>query len=192
VDQFELDATNGEVLEMMRRLAAKGFDGLTSDECMAVVDFIAEFSATRDLSLRLLEPSFRKVVYAKEAKIDWKELVASQLHEIGQVAPAMPTFLMNARTYDVECMKQVLTDFPNNVGEQEKVWRMLTKRSRATFFRLKKLLVGQPATDAQAAAVNDSIVYGGCAAFGIPGSSSDLEPASNWQDTSLEAVPGGQ
>ena len=123
---------------MMRRLAAQGFDGLTSDECMAVVDFIAEFSATRELSLRLLEPSYRKVIYAKDAGVDWKELVASQLHEIGQTAAPTPMLMMNARTYDMECLKQVLQDFPGNVAEQEKVWRMLTKRSRATFFRLEE------------------------------------------------------
>ena len=41
---------------MMRQLAAQGFEGLSPDECQEVVDFIAEFSATRELSLRLLEP----------------------------------------------------------------------------------------------------------------------------------------
>ena len=51
---------------------------------MEVVDFIAEFSATRELSLRLLEPSFHKVIYAREAGVDWRQLVASQLHEIGR------------------------------------------------------------------------------------------------------------
>ena len=39
---------------MMRRLAAQGFEELTADECMEVVNFIAEFCATRELSLRLL------------------------------------------------------------------------------------------------------------------------------------------
>ena len=34
--------------------------------------------------------------------------------------------------------------------EQEKVWRMLTKRSRATFFRLKKTLTEAVETNAQA------------------------------------------
>ena len=126
-----------------------------------------EFSATRELSLRLLEPSYRKVIYAKDANVDWKELVASQLHEIGQTAAPPPTLMMNARTYDMECLKQVLQDFPNNVAEQEKVWRMLTKRSRATFFRLKKALAEQTTNNVQAAAMTDSVVYGACAASGI-------------------------
>ena len=83
VDQFELDATNEEVVQMMRRLAAQGFDGLTSDECMAVVDFVAGFAATRELSLRILEPSYRKVLYAKDAAVDWKELVEEVPQEHG-------------------------------------------------------------------------------------------------------------
>ena len=72
---------------MMRRLAAQGFEGkLTAEECQEVVDFVAEFSATRELSLRLLEPSLRKVLYAREEGVDWRQLVASQLHEIGKTA----------------------------------------------------------------------------------------------------------
>ena len=151
VDQFELSASNEEVLEMMRRLAAQGFEGkLTADECMEVVDFVAGFSATRELSLRLLEPSYRKVLYAREAEVDWRQLVASQLHEIGRTAAPK---VSDSRSHDMECLKQVLDDHPDNIAEQENAFRTLTRRSRATFFRLRKMLEkadGQPAT-AQAA-----------------------------------------
>ena len=138
VDQFELSASNEEVLVMLRQLAARGFDGqLTSDECQEVVDFIAEFSASRELSLRLLEPSFRKVIYAREAGVDWRQLVASQLHEIGKTAAPK---VSDSRAYDLDCLKQVVEDYPDSVAEQEAAWCMLTHRSRATFFRLKKSL----------------------------------------------------
>ena len=145
VDQFELTASNEEVLEMMRQLAAQGFEqSLTPDECQEVVDYIAGFSATRELSLRLLEPSFRKVVYARTAGVDWRELVASQLHEIGRTA--VPK-VSDSRTYDLECLRQVVEDYPDNVADQETAFRALTRRSRATFFRLKKAL-GDTATAA--------------------------------------------
>jgi hypothetical protein len=138
VDQFELSASNEEVLEMMRRLAAQGFEGkLTTDECMEVVNFIAEFSATRELSLRLLEPSLRKVVYARDEGVDWRQLVASQLHEIGKTAAPK---VSDSRSYDMECLKQILDDHPDSIADQEAAWRMLTRRSRATFFRLKRML----------------------------------------------------
>ena len=138
VDQFELSASNEEVLEMMRRLAAQGFEGkLTADECQEVVDFVAEFSATRELSLRLLEPSLRKVLYAREEGVDWRQLVASQLHEIGETAAPK---VSDSRSYDMECLKQILDDHPDSIADQEAAWRMLTRRSRATFFRLKRSL----------------------------------------------------
>jgi hypothetical protein len=138
VDQFELSASNEEVLEMMRRLAAQGFEGkLTADECMDVVDFVAEFSATRELSLRLLEPSYRKVLYAREEGVDWRQLVASQLHEIGRTAAPK---VSDAREYDMECLKQVLDEHPDSIADQESAFRTLTRRSRATFFRLKRML----------------------------------------------------
>jgi predicted AAA+ superfamily ATPase len=138
IDQFELNATNEEVLTMLRQLAAQGFeDKLTADECQEVVSFIAEFSANRELSLRLLEPSLRKVLYARAEAVDWRQLVASQLHEIGRTAAPK---VSDSRGYDLECLKQVLVDYPNSIAEQETAWCMLTRRSRATFFRLKKSL----------------------------------------------------
>ncbi len=151
VDQFELSASNEEVLEMMRRLAAQGFEGkLTADECQEVVDFVAEFSATRELSLRLLEPSLRKVLYAREEGVDWRQLVASQLHEIGKTAAPK---VSDSRSYDMECLEQILDDNPDSIADQEAAWRMLTRRSRATFFRLKRSLgmVGGQVGTAQAA-----------------------------------------
>ena len=104
---------------------------------MEVVDYIAEFSATRELSLRLLEPSLRKVIYAREAGVDWRQLVASQLHEIGRTAAPK---VSDSRTYDLECLRQVLQDCPDDAAEQEAAFRALTHRSRATFFRLKRAL----------------------------------------------------
>src|SRR5208282_692194 len=136
VDQFELNASNEEVLDLMRELASEGFEDLTPADCLQVVDYIAEFSATRELSLRLLEPSFRKVVYARNAGVDWRQLVASQLHEIGRTAVQR---VSESRSYDMECLRQVVEDY-GNVADQEAAFRTLTRRSRATFFRLKKAL----------------------------------------------------
>jgi hypothetical protein len=138
VDQYELTATNDEVLDLMRELAAEGFDGLTPGECMEVVDYIAEFSATRELSLRLLDPSLRKVLYARSEGADWRQLVASQLHEIGRTA--VPK-VSDSRIYDVECLRQVVDEYPDSVADQEAAFRTMTRRSRATFFRMKRALV---------------------------------------------------
>ena len=52
-DIYELSATNEEVLEFMRCVSANGFHGLTPDDCSMVIDFIAENSEDRQLSMRL-------------------------------------------------------------------------------------------------------------------------------------------
>ncbi len=150
VDQYELTATNDEVLDLMRELASEGFDGLTPDECMEVVDFISEFSATRELSLRLLDASLRKVLYARGEGADWRQLVASQLHEIGRTA--IPK-VSDSRIYDVECLRQVVEDYPDSVADQEVAFRTMTRRSRATFFRMKRMLgkTGTECTQTEAA-----------------------------------------
>jgi hypothetical protein len=136
VDVFELDATNDEVIEMMRRLAVEGFDGLTAAECLQVVDFVAEFSATRELSLRLLEPSYRKVIYARQSSVDWRDLVRSQLEQLG--SEDRERRASEAKAFEMACLDEVLKQFPESVVEQQKAWCEMTLRSRATFFRLKK------------------------------------------------------
>ena len=57
-DIFQLDATQEEVVELMRSIASAGYETLTPDDCMEVVDFIEQNGDDRAISLRLLEPSF--------------------------------------------------------------------------------------------------------------------------------------
>jgi hypothetical protein len=46
----------------------------------------------------------------------------------------------------MECLRQVLEDYPDSMADQETAFRALTRRSRATFFRLKRMLgEGNPA-----------------------------------------------
>ena len=51
----------------------------------------------------------------------------------------------------MECLKQVLDEHPDSMADQEAAFRTLTRRSRATFFRLRKMLgkvVGQATAQA--------------------------------------------
>ena len=76
IDVFRLDATNEEILELMRTLAARGFDSLSPEVCQEVVQFLARAGGERQLSMRLYEPSLKKVQYALENGIDWRDLRA--------------------------------------------------------------------------------------------------------------------
>ncbi len=60
VDVFHLSATNEDVIETMLLLAKKGYHDLTPEQCAEVVDFISESGGTRQLSMRLYEPSLQE------------------------------------------------------------------------------------------------------------------------------------
>lgn len=132
-DIFELSASNEEVIEMMRSLAAHGFNGITADECETVIDFVAEHSEDRQLSLRLLGPSLRKVKYAREAGIDWRPLVRSQLQTLGRKVEA--TKRLDNRGKDVRALEDAIRRHPESVAEQQAVWCRATGKSRASFYR---------------------------------------------------------
>jgi hypothetical protein len=132
-DIYQLEATNEEVIEMMRSVAAKGFQAITPDDAAMVIDYIAEHADDRQLSLRLLGPSLRKLKYARESGIDWRPLVKSQLQTLGKKNDASKR--LDNRTKDYRALEQVIRRFPESVADQQTEWSRLTKKSRASFFR---------------------------------------------------------
>jgi len=135
VDVFELSATNEEIIEQMRHLADRGYGSMTSQQCHDVVDFIEDSGGTRQLSMRLFEPSMRKVLYANEAEIDWRDLVRCQLDQMG-LDHNVPK--ADGQGQDLRILHQALQVFPNSVKAQEEFWCKATGKSRASFFRVKK------------------------------------------------------
>lgn len=132
-DIFELSATNDEVIEMMRRVSANGFNGISPDLAAEVIDFIGENSDDRQLSLRLLGPSLRKVGYARQEGIDWRPLVLSQLQSLGRKLDA--TKRLDNKAKDVRLLENVLRKFPDSVNDQQAEWSRVTSKSRASFYR---------------------------------------------------------
>jgi hypothetical protein len=145
VDVFELAATNDEVLEQMRALAAAGYGTLTPEQCLEVVGFIERAGGTRQLTMRLYEPSMKKVEYALENGIAWRELVRSQLDQIG-AADGVPQPL-DTKGHDLRVMAQAIAAHPASVKMQEEFWCKGTGKSRASFFRTKKEYEKQRDTD---------------------------------------------
>lgn len=132
-DIFELSASNEEVIEMMRSLSSNGFNGITADECATVIDYIAKHSEDRQLSLRLLGPSLRKVRYAREAGIDWRPLVRSQLQTLGRRVEAAKR--LDNRGKDVRALEEAIRRHPDSIAEQQTAWCRATGKSRASFYR---------------------------------------------------------
>jgi hypothetical protein len=133
-DIFELSATQEEVVDLMRSIAREGYESLTSANCSEVVDFIDQNGDDRAISLRLLEPSFRKVVYARSEGLDWRPLVMAQLRSLGRKEDTSRRIA--ARVNEIRLLHQAMETHPGSVGEQQAFWSRATSKSRASFFRL--------------------------------------------------------
>ncbi|HMP02758.1 MAG TPA: hypothetical protein PKC45_09695, partial [Gemmatales bacterium] len=133
IDVFELSASNEEVLDLMRAVASKGFDGLTPEEGLGVVEFIEANAAGRQLSLRLLEPSFKKVLFARTEGLAWEPLVRSQLQTLGRNQAGAPG--TDSKANELHHLRQAVERHPGSVREQQAYWCKATGKSRASFFR---------------------------------------------------------
>jgi hypothetical protein len=133
-DIFELSATNGEVIEMMRSVASRGFNHLSPEDCQLVIDFISENADDRQLSLRLLGPSLRKLSYSRSEGIDWRPMVQSQLQSLGRKQLGVKR--LDNKTKDVQALKEALAQHPDSAKEQQIYWCERTGKSRASFYRL--------------------------------------------------------
>jgi len=132
-DIFELSATNAEVIDLMRSVSQKGFHQLTPEDCGMVIDYIAENADDRQLSMRLLGPSLRKLLYARGEGIDWKPMIKSQLQTLGRKNES--TKRLDSKTKDLRILQIAIQKHPDSVQEQEKAWREATGKSRASFYR---------------------------------------------------------
>ncbi len=139
VDVFTLAATNEEVIELLRSLARKGHNALSPATCAEVVDYIARVGGERQISVRLYQSALTKVEYALQSggTADWRELVRTQLDNVGQTAEAGLRPL-DSKAHDHRCMAVAVEKQPSSVKLQEEVWREMTGKSRASFFRTKK------------------------------------------------------
>lgn len=144
VDTYTLAATNEEIIDLLKTLARKGYDDLSPAVCTEVVDYIARVNGGRQLSVRVYESALQKVRYALQSggTADWRELVRTQLEGVGQPADAGLRPL-DGKAHDLRCMAVAVERHPQNVKLQEEVWRATTAKSRASFFRTKKLFESQ-------------------------------------------------
>lgn len=132
-DQFEMSATNEEVVDLMRSVSAAGFRGLSAEDCSMVIDFIEGHAEDHQLSMRLLGPSLRKLTYARQEQLDWRPLVMTQLQTLGRKQQA--TKRLDTKAHDVRCLQEAIRKHPENVNDQQAYWQDRTGKSRASFYR---------------------------------------------------------
>ena len=127
----------------MRGMSAKGHGTLAPALCSEVVEFIAKAGGTRQLSLRMFDSAMKKVEYAVSGgTADWRELVRSQLDQLGQ--PESVLRPLDGKAHDVKCLVVAVERHPASVKLQEEVWREMTGKSRASFFRAKRESEARP------------------------------------------------
>jgi hypothetical protein len=131
-DIFELNASNEEVLDLMRCVSANGFQGLTPTDCSVVIDYLEQQSDECQLSMRLLGPSLRKVLYARSEGLDWRPLVKSQLQTLGRKQQVKR---LDSKQQDFRLLKDAISRF-QDVKEQMTYWCQKTGKSRASFYRI--------------------------------------------------------
>jgi hypothetical protein len=134
-DIFELIASQEEVIDLMRRVASMGFESVSPNDCLEVVDFIEANADDRSISMRLLEPSFRKVIYARSEGLDWQPLVMTQLRTLGRKEDTSRR-IDDAKAQEIRTLHQAIDQFPKSVSDQQTFWSRATRKSRASFFRL--------------------------------------------------------
>jgi hypothetical protein len=134
-DIFELIASQEEVIDLMRRVASMGFESVSPNDCLEVVDFIEANADDRSISMRLLEPSFRKVIYARSEGLDWQPLVMTQLRTLGRKEDTSRR-IDDAMAQEIRTLHQAIDQFPKSVSDQQTFWSRATRKSRASFFRL--------------------------------------------------------
>ena len=135
-DIFELSATSEEVIELMRSISANGFRGLTPEDCNLVIDFMAEHCEDREISMRLLGPSLRKLQYARTEGLDWRQLVKSQLQTLGR--KQLATKRLDTKVHDLRILRETLNKHPESIQDQQTYWCQKTSKSRASFYRTLK------------------------------------------------------
>lgn len=133
-DIFELSATNEEIIDLMRSVSANGFHGLTPEDCAMVIDFIEQNSEDRQLSMRLLGPSLRKLAFARTENLDWQPLIKSQLQTLGRKQQA--TKRLDTKSRDMRVLREALKNFPESVKDQMDHFCRATGKSRASFYRV--------------------------------------------------------
>jgi hypothetical protein len=101
-----------------------------------VIDFLAENVDDRQLSMRLLGPSLKKLLYARGEGIDWQPMIKSQLQTLGRKNEAKKR--LDSKTKDLRLMEKAIQKHLDSVQKQEQEWQKASGKSRASFYRCLK------------------------------------------------------
>ena len=151
ISHLHLEVTDQEIAAQMRRLAHNGYqhDGkeMSPDECETVCDFVILESQYKlcHLDMRLLDNAFRDYLQWREghSASHWQTLVATRLDGRRDEFTISPRD--RQQNEDLRALEAVLGQSPTTLAAQTE-WCRLRGKSRASFFRYKRLLEEQVST----------------------------------------------
>jgi hypothetical protein len=118
---LEHEPTDVEIAAYIRLLAAKGFDGLTVEECFQVSDFVISETRENDLrlDLRHYNKALRDFRQHKDghAKTSWRDLVRTSLKRLA-TEPVVPTTKKEEKALHRDLVRKALLEFPNDAKAQ--------------------------------------------------------------------------
>jgi len=140
VVMLEHEPTDEEVGAYIRLLAANGFDGLTTDECFQVSEFLISETRENDmrLDLRHFNKALRDFRQHKDghAKTSWRDLVRTSLKRLA-TEPVVPTTKKEEKALHRDLVRKAILEFPNNSKAQMKASGL---KSSTFYARRKEVL----------------------------------------------------
>jgi hypothetical protein len=148
ISVLRLDVTDAEATALMLDLAARGYqiDGklaLAADDCLMVTEhLIAECHAAGcplDMRLQVNSYSDYRLWEADRSSCDWQDLVTSRVRQAADHFHADPEHRSpeERRAERRKVFREVVAA-TNDVGEQERLYKERTGRSRTDFYRRKR------------------------------------------------------
>ncbi len=144
---LEHEPTDDEVAAFIRKLALKGFEDLTVDECMNVSEFI--ITETREFNLRLdlrhLTKAFQDFRQHKHgrSRTSWRDLVRTSLKKLA-IEPVAPF----SKKEEIELQRQRVREALRKYPDDKRAQITASGLKQSTFYVRVKEVLAEPASSA--------------------------------------------
>jgi hypothetical protein len=124
----------------MRDQATRGFEDLTPEECLAVVEFVIAEARACDyrLDLRCMTKGWRDYLMYKHGRAlcHWKDLVRSSLKRI--VTPEQSAGRSDRNAWEQEVARDLFQMYPDDKQLRDSEWHRLTGKAPDSLYRRKR------------------------------------------------------
>ena len=134
---LEHEPTDEQVGAFMRMLAHEGFEDLSPEECLEVVEFVIAETREFDqrLDLRHLTKAWQDYRQAKhgKARTPWRDLVRTSLHKLA-AEPILSFSKREDKELQRQRVKELMEKYPNDTARQ----RSESGLRKSTFYERRR------------------------------------------------------